>query len=200
MGNSVLKSLLKDYEHKKLSAEMDLEERRTSLFSSLPKLEKIEDDLNSFALKTTKAILNGDDKNSLKKLNIKINKLKKEKEKLLTSNGYDSSYLKPNYECSICEDTGFVTKNGRKVLCSCLKQHLLDISYDNSNMYNLKTENFSTFDADLFSDEVDFAKYGQNISPRENILNIKSKVLEFVKNFDNPDTKNLLFCGNTGSR
>ena len=32
----------------------------------------------------------------------------------------------------------------------------------------------------------------------KNIITIKTKCIEFVNNFDNPDTKNLLFTGNTG--
>ena len=67
-------------------------------------------------------------------------------------------------------------------------------------MYNLKKENFNTFDERLYSDEPDLSKYKLNISPRKNILNIKSKSLEFIENFDNPNYKNLLFTGSTGLR
>ncbi len=80
------------------------------------------------------------------------------------------------------------------------KQKLLDISFNKSNMSNLDKENFDTFNANLYSDDVDIAKYKFNISPRTNILNIKQKCIEFVENFDNPDSKNLLFTGNTGLR
>ena len=83
-------------------------------------------------------------------------------------------------------------------MCSCLKQKLLDISFNKSNMSNLDKENFSTFNELLFSDEVNPTKYRFPISPRENILKIKEKSIEFVQNFDNPDYKNLLFSGNTG--
>ena len=85
-------------------------------------------------------------------------------------------------------------------MCSCLKQKLLDISFNKSNMSNLDKENFDTFNANLYSDDVDIAKYKFNVSPRTNILNIKQKCIEFVENFDNPDSKNLLFTGNTGLR
>ena len=85
-------------------------------------------------------------------------------------------------------------------MCNCLKQKLLDISFNKSNMYNLKNENFSTFNENVFSDEVDVAKYRFNISPRTNIKNIKQKSIEFVQNFDNPDSKNLLFTGGIGLR
>ena len=85
-------------------------------------------------------------------------------------------------------------------MCSCLKQKLLDISFNKSNISNLNKENFNTFNENIYSDDVDLAKYKQNISPRKNIINIKNKCIEFVENFDNKDYKNLLFTGNTGLR
>ena len=118
---------------------------------------------------------------------------------ILKENHIDFDYLKPHYECSLCHDTGYIQKdNYQTEMCSCLKQKLLDISFNKSNMSNLDTENFSTFNELLFSDEVDPKKYRFSISPRENIKKIKQKSLEFVQNFDNPSYKNLLFSGNTG--
>ena len=67
-------------------------------------------------------------------------------------------------------------------------------------MYNLKRQNFESFNELVFSDEVDLSKYRFNISPRKNILNIKNKCIDFISNFDNPDYKNLLFVGSTGLR
>ena len=200
MANEILSSFLKDYDHKRLTAELDLDKRKKDLFALFPRLEQIESEINSIGISTSKAILLNKDSSSLAKLNKKIEKLKKEKESILTSNGYDASYLKPNYECSFCNDTGFVEEDNKKVLCNCLKQRLLNASYDNSNLSNLNSENFSNFDADIFSDEVDFSKFGQNISPRKNILNIRDKALDFVENFDDPSCKNLLFTGKTGCR
>ena len=85
-------------------------------------------------------------------------------------------------------------------MCNCLKQKLIDYSFNNSNMTNLNTENFSTFNENIFSADVDIQKYKFNISPRENIKNIKKKCENFIVNFDKKETKNLLFTGNTGLR
>jgi len=85
-------------------------------------------------------------------------------------------------------------------MCNCLKQKLLDISFNNSNISNLNKENFEKFNPLMYSDEVDVAKYKFNISPRNNILKIKEKSIEFINNFDNENYKNLLFTGNAGLR
>ena len=205
MANNILISLLKEYEQKRLDAENDLEIRKQNLYTLIPRLKEIDDELNRSAITTTKHILNSDDRvkdsNFINSLNNNINKLKKEKEEILKQNNYSLDYLQPNYECKICKDTGYITdSNFNTVMCSCLKQRLLDESFNKSNMYNIKKENFSTFNENLYSDKPDSRKYKFEISPRENILNIRNKCEFFIENFDNPDTKNLLFTGSTGLR
>lgn len=200
MSNEILNNLLKQYEQKKTKAEIDLINRKDNLYDTIPRLKEIEDELNSFAIKTAKSILNGN-KENINNINSKINSLKYEKEQILKSKGIDLSYLKPFYDCKKCEDTGFITtENGTKKMCSCLKQKLLNEAFNNSNISNLDKENFSKFNPLMYSDDVDLSKYKFNISPRKNILNIKEKSIEFVQNFDNPEYKNLLFSGNSGLR
>ena len=202
MSNEILNSLFKEYEQKKLNAELDLDRRKQNLYKLIPRLEEIDNELNSFAISTAKNILNNSSNSSnILNLKEKISDLKKEKELILTQNNYSLDYLKPFYECKLCNDTGFILDNTYKsTMCNCLKQKLLDISINKSNMYNLKKENFNNFNELIFSDEVDLAKYRFNISPRKNISNIKNKCIEFINNFENPDYKNLLFVGSTGLR
>lgn len=202
MANEVLNSLLKEYEQKKLNAELDLYRRKQNLYKLIPRLEEIDNELNNFAINTAKNILNNSSTSStVDNLKQKISDLKKEKELILLQNNYSLDYLKPFYECKICNDTGFVLDNNYKTtMCNCLKQKLLDISFNKSNMSNLQKENFNNFNELIFSDEVDLSKYRFNISPRKNISNIKNKCIEFVNNFENPDYKNLLFVGSTGLR
>lgn len=201
MSNEILKTLLKEYEQKKTHAELDLIKRKEQLYLKLPRLEEIEIELNSSAISTAKNILKNSDCNLLNALQEKVNSLKLEKEELLKNNGFDLSYLAPFYECTKCNDTGYIIqKNYKNSMCSCLKQKLLNIAFNKSNIYNLDKQNFNTFNEGVFSSDVDFAKYKLNISPQKNIINIKNKCIEFVNNFDNPEYKNLLFTGNTGLR
>ena len=204
MSNEILNTLLKEYDQKKLSAELEVEERKKALYTRIPRLQQIEDELNSFAIQTAKNILNINSSDKIdkeKELQEKVEKLKFEKICILQEHNLDANYLKPHYECPYCQDTGYiVTGNSKSEMCTCLKQRLLDISFNKSNMSNLDKENFDTFNENIFSDEVDISKYRYNISPRTNIKNIKHKCIDFVENFDNPNYKNLLFTGNTGLR
>ena len=200
MSNEILNSLIKEYEQKKLLAELDLEKRKNMLYQQAPKLKQIEDELNHFAIKTAKNILKNNDL-SINELESKVLQLKKEKTQILKELNLPSDYLQPFYSCKICNDTGYIMNNNYKTeMCTCLKQKLLNYSFNKSNMSNLNKENFDTFNENIFSNEVDLSKYKFNISPRKNILNIKNKCIDFVNNFDDINQKNLLFTGNTGLR
>ena len=202
MSDEILNSLLKEYSQRKLQAELDLEKRKDELYEKVPKLREIEDNLNSFAISTAKNILkNGNSREEQQELKNKVNFLKAEKMRILKELNLPETYLQPFYSCPICKDTGYVSDGGyNTVMCSCLKQKLLDYSFNKSNMSNLDSENFSTFNPNRFSDEVDIAKFHFNISPRTNILDIKNNCIKFVENFEDPVQKNLLFTGNTGLR
>lgn len=198
MSSEILSTLLLEYDQKKRRAELDLEKRKEQLYARFPRLQEIETELNNFAINTAKNILKGAS-SSLDDLNAKVFELKAEKEKIIKENNIPNNFLEPSYECSLCKDTGYIqVENSTSSLCSCLKQKLLDISYNKSNISNLSKENFDTFRPEVFSDVVEPEKYKINLSPRQNMVAIKEKCLDFVENFDNPETHNLLFTGNTG--
>lgn len=199
MNDSTLKVLLKEYEQKRLANQVDLEKRKQTLYSSNSRLKDIEDDLNQFALLTAKTILSSQDsKVSLDNLKKKIEILKKEKNEILSSIGIDESFFAPYFECSACKDTGYVNLENNYSLCNCIKQKLFDIEYNKSNISDINKYSFNNLNLNLYSDKVNEDLYSSNISPRENIQNIKKIALSFIENFDNPDEKNLLFTGNTG--
>ena len=198
VNNAVLKELLNTYDKKQIDAVHDLDSRKAELYAKIPRLQEIENELNSYAIQSAKAIISAPNKNAVDDLQNKINSLKEERETLLKKDGKDLSYLSPKYECSKCNDTGYVIKDGRSVMCSCLNQKLLDIEFNDANIGNLDRENFKKFNINLYSDEVNEEKYNSDISPRENIKIIGKEVKKFIKNFDNPDEKNLIFSGGTG--
>lgn len=197
-NSSTLKKLLKEYDNKQMKAISDLEQRKNDLYIKFPRLQEIENELNSCAIEAAKSIISTHNPSILEDLQNKVNILKNERMTILKNDGKDLSYLSPKYECSKCKDTGYITKDGITTMCSCLKQKLLNIEYNNSNIGNLDRENFKKFNINLYSDEVNEAKYNSNISPRENIKVIGKEVKKFIRNFDNLNEKNLLFSGGTG--
>lgn len=197
-NNDILKELQKEYEKKRLNALNAQENRKKLLYKKIPELLEIENSLNTLGISTAKCILSGNNSSSLDNLKKEIEKLKSEQQAIFNKLNLDSSYLKPNFECSICEDTGYINQNYQTVMCNCLKQKLLNIEYNKSNISNANRNNFTKFDINLYSDEINKEKYNSNISPRENIKIIKKLSQDFIKNFENPTSNNLLFIGNTG--
>ncbi len=81
MANDTLISLLNEYAQKKLHAELDLEKRKNALYQLIPRLQEIDDELNTLGIETTKNILNNSsDEDSINFLKLKIKDLKREKE------------------------------------------------------------------------------------------------------------------------
>lgn len=198
-----MREILRKYEIKRNNAINDLEKRKTELYLKVPRLQELEDTLNKISIKSIRSILvtETDKKDKIvNDLNVEIQNLKKEKISILKSLNLDENYLKPKYECSLCQDTGYVMTNYSNQMCNCLKQELLNIAYNKSNLNKLDKENFSTFNFNKYSNEVDANKYNSSVSPRENMKSILKIVKNFIYNFDNPDERNLLFTGNTGLR
>ena len=179
----------------------DLEKRKKELYLKVPRLQELEDELNNFSIKTVKTILMTEPSKKdelINTLNSEIQKLKKEKRDILQLMNLDENYLKPKYECPLCNDTGYIITESSNNMCNCLKQELLNLEYNSSNLNKLDKENFSTFNLNKYSNKIDFEKYNINISAQEKMKNILKIVKKFIFNFDNPDEKNLLFTGNTG--
>jgi len=198
LNNSNLKTLLNEYEKKRLNNIYEAEKRKEKIYKDIPRLQEIDDLLSKEAIRVSKLLIISKDDNLLDELNKKIEHLKQEKNKLLSSIGKTLEDLKPIYDCKDCNDTGYITKNYNTTMCHCLKQKLFNIEYNKSNIYNLEKQNFNNFSLDLYSNEADEVKYNSKISPRENIKRIKKLSLKFIENFDNENEKNLLFTGNTG--
>ncbi len=187
MANKNLENLLKSYEEKRRKSEYNLEKRKEEAYKRFPRLEEIDIEINKIAINKAKAILNNDD--VIKELDEKATQLKEERKEIIKKEKID---LEKKYECSICKDTGYIQKeNELAVMCSCLKQNLLNMSYNQSNLSDIHKDTFENFNLNLFSDD------GKK-SARKNIKYIKDGCINFIENFENLETHNLLFTGNTG--
>lgn len=201
MSHSTLKQLLKEYEQKRSFALSDLENRKEELYRSCPRLQEIDTNLNQFAFHTVKSILSSTNKSSsLEDLKSKIASLKLEKNAILKDLKLDDSFFLPHFDCTKCEDTGYVKENDHYELCSCIKQKLFDMDYNQSNISNLRNHTFDQFLLDAYSTQINEDLYHSNLSPRDNIQNIKEIAFSFITHFHDFEEKNLLFTGNTGLR
>ena len=169
----------------------DEKQKRTEeIYNKLPKIKEIDDSIASLSLGIAKQTILGDT-SDLSATRHTIQSHIDDKTLLLTANGYPEDYLKPHHHCPICEDSGFIVQ----ARCDCLKRLIVDKLYERSNLKEvLYKENFDNFDIRFFSDQVD-PETGK--SPRDNMLIIQNKALEFVDNFS-VSHSNLLFYGASG--
>lgn len=192
--NKTLRNILDEYSEKRFLSEQKAEEKKKEIYSKNLNLENIEKQINLKSIHKINMLLQNNNE-QVKKIDLEINNLKNEKEKIMKNLNISSKSFLPHYECNICNDTGYIRKGNKTIMCNCLKQKIFNIEYNKSNIGNIEKENFSTFNELLYSDEID---ENLNISPRENIKIIKKISENFIKNFDDPNEKNLLFTGNIG--
>lgn len=199
LNKQIHRVIQKEYEEKQKKVKDILDARKEQVYNKIPKCLEIEKDIKLLGIKYNRMILeNKAEYDTLYELENKINKLKGFKNKLLNDNGFDEKFLSSNYECQQCFDTGFIRTNEITEKCGCYKQKLVNYLYKNSNLNMLESENFEKFNENIFDDTVSKEMYEIDISPRENINNIKKLCLKFIKNFSSNDSKNLFFTGTTG--
>ena len=194
MNPNIIKDINYSYQQKKTKALFDLEKRKKEIYSQIPRLKEIEDEITNYAMQSIHSILlceKEEQYSYVKNLEDKIDLLNTEKVQLLKQNHLSINDLEPKFECDKCKDTGLYDGHH----CSCYEQELLNYAYNNSNLQNFANHTFANFNIDLFEEDI-FPN--TNVSPKQNMEIILNTAKDFVKNFDNPNQKNLFFCGNTG--
>ena len=166
--------------------------RQDEIYQTIPEIKNIDDTIAEQSIQAGKALLFHKDDQVLKDLKIENLELSMKKIELLVSNGYEPDYLNPIYDCSLCKDTGYV--NGEK--CRCLKQSIVRQAYQQSNIEKkLQEENFQTFSYEYYDNK---PMYPNLPTPRQNIVSIVEKCMDFIQTFSSNPGQNILFQGSVG--
>ena len=189
MSNEIYKKILKKYEQTRSRREIELNERTQAIYESIPEIKDADVAISKLGIKAALHVLQtGEDLDVADSME----EMRLVKMSHLINNGYPSDYLEMEYDCYLCNDTGYLEDAS---MCSCFKQKLAVEYYVMSNLDAvLKRENFETFDINIFSDD-EYPR--ESISPRENMKEIYEESKNFVLNFED-ETYNLLFYGGTG--
>lgn len=191
MKDEIYKETIVEFEKKRTRKEIQLNKRRQELYSEIPRLEEIANELNYLGLELAKSLsgnINIDV--SLKNFEQMSRDLVEERRKILLNLGYEPSYLEIDHDCNLCDDTGIYNN----ATCSCFTKILIKKYYQQSNLDNiLSVENFDHFNLNFYDD--DSNKFG--VSPKLNIQNIFLKVVNFVQKFDE-EYVNLYLYGMSG--
>ena len=109
MNESKLRDILTDYERKRDKADRLLEKRKQDVYSQIPQVKEIEDEISKVGLEMMKLVLkNPSNKEELSlQAKEKIQTLTTKKQDLLDKWNVPKGYLDIQYECNLCKDRGF---------------------------------------------------------------------------------------------
>ena len=183
ISNKQYETIMRTYEEKQRRSQQELEDRTAEIYDALPGYEDLDRQVAVVSISQARKSLAGDTKAS-SELPALLDDLSRRKAALLQKAGYPADYLTPRYECSACKDTGYIGTEK----CSCLKQAISRLRYEQSNIETLLlTENF---------DHLSYLYYqGDDLTAFRRTVNTCH---EFVDTFDS-DYRNLLFYGTVGT-
>ena len=196
--NNNLKNLLAQYDQKRSKSIYVATQKKELFYKEHPEVEKLDHDISSLAMRRIQLVLKANNKEQIKKINKRIIELNNEKLLILKKLNLTEKSFEPVFDCKKCNDTGYVETPSGNILCSCIKQELYNIEYNDSNIYDLKNQNFKNFDLSLYSASADVEKYNSKLSPKDNMKSILKTCKSFIDNFEDSKEGNLLFCGSTG--
>lgn len=183
--------IMREYSRRQAYSRRLLEEHRLEVCEKIPRLREIDSEVAAVSASGARALLNGQE-TDLARLKSTVAALSREREALLTENGYPADYLELAYTCRECEDTGYV--NGQK--CKCFKQAEIKLLYTQSNLSEiLEKENFEHFSFDYYSDTIRNEATG--LTAKDTAKQAYDLAWNFVKCFDTR-FQNLFLYGNTG--
>ena len=183
--------ILRLYDAKRLRIYHEKSRRQKEVYDKVPRIKEIDDAISSLSIGTAKSLLLSDNNSSLNRFKEQMNKLKLEKEELLSKN-FPPNFLEPEYECFDCHDPGFI-ENER---CHCFKERIIEALYEQSNLKEiLSKENFGTFNLRLYDNETVDSTTG--LTPLSNITRALDIANDFIDTF-NSSHKNLFIYGATG--
>lgn len=198
MNTQIHKTLSFEYEKKRYKALMEAERKKEEIMKLYPELQDVDERIKRAGLELARlALYSEEGQGKTEELKDEIEKLRKKKEYILASHDITPEFLEPVFECEKCMDTGFDGEDGTQ-RCSCYRQKLLNTAYKQFNLELAEKENFQIFNPEIYSNERDEERYRTKITPRENIMKIKERCMQFIEDFDNPEDKNLMFTGEVG--
>ena len=182
LNNSQYDAIMREYDQMQSQHQYELSKRRDEIFEKIPEYEALTYSTPSFAMSCTLKAIAGDS-SAVATAKEELQRIKARKQELLLQNDYPADYLEIQYNCSACQDTGYI--NGEK--CACLKKRILSITYAQSNLSELlKKNNFDTISEQYYTGD-DLLRFREAVSICHNM----------VDNFEY-EKESILFHGNVG--
>jgi len=189
---SIARAIAREYDRRRQSAEADRVRRRAHVYAAHPDLADLDRQLAAAGADLLLEII---EPGRPQRAEARRQELLDRRQIILAQLGIapDFDQLRPT--CPLCQDTGIA--HGQR--CSCHRQILVPLLAGQANLHNQASLTFAQFDASLFSDQRDPARYRTERSPREQILALRQVCEQYVQQFGALKQPNLLFVGPPGT-
>ncbi len=192
MQITVARAVALEYEQRRFAAEQARDRRVADFHTRWPELAELD---RGIASAGADLLLETIEPGRPRRAAAEKAKLTQQRQELIAASGIDPAYDLIAYTCPLCQDTGM---RGRE-RCSCYRKVLIPLLSANANLRALDGLSFDQFDEKLFPDEPDKARYQSELSPRKQMIGLRQACQRFVRDFELPETRNLLFVGKPGT-
>lgn len=190
--SSIARAVAREYDRRRQQADADRVHRRTEIYQAYPDLAALDRQL---AAAGADLLLELIEPGRPQQAEARRQALLARRSAYLSQQGIDPDFDQVRPNCQICQDTGMAEGQ----FCSCRRQILVPLLLGQANLQNLAGLTFAQFDATLFSEQRDAARYRTERSPREQILALRQVCEHYTQQFDAQKQRNLLFVGPPGT-
>ncbi len=148
-----LTDLLYEYDAKRNRSESIARARLTALMEAHPRLRELKsrhDEAYFSAMR--EAVLNPAKRAALMSdAKVKAEQIMQDMDSFCQKNGIDLALTQPAYDCTVCKDTGYITVNNAKALCSCIVNRMNIEVYGGCDIDSLEGS-FDRYDLSVFKE------------------------------------------------
>lgn len=184
-SREIVEAVFSDFEKKRAKSKDAQRGRLYEVYTRIPQVKVIDNELSSTGLQIFAASLQGKDglEERLSVIKAQNSELQEKRAALLVANGFDKDYTERKYDCDKCHDEGYVNEK----MCSCLRSALITKQLEASGVGQLISgQSFENFSLDMYPCEV-----------REEMACLFEDLKEYADTFSK-DSSNVLFFGGTG--
>ncbi len=192
MQLSIRKAVAQEYERRRFAAEIARDRQINAAHARWPELARLDREL---AAAGADLLLEAIDPARPRRAAERKALLAAERADYLSAIGLAPDYDQLQFICAKCRDTGLIGSER----CSCYQAILIPLLAANANLRALEGISFDQFDESLFAGQPDPARYQSDLSPRQQLNGLRQACQRFVRDFDRPETRNLLFVGKPGT-
>ncbi len=192
MRKEILREVTQAFEKRRQENEEVFFRRRQKVIQKCPEIAALMDSRQNLIFAGIRGILDG---HAMENVPEKMQALTDEIGKKLVENGFSRDYLEPVYQCSICQDRGYVGDTVRE-MCSCMKKEMYARLFHAVGLKGGENVSFASYDTNVFPDT---QIPGIGMSQREEMRCLKEIVQAWTEQWPNVKRQGgMLFSGSTG--